>query len=764
MLDRPSGYRVQPSREALDPPVEREFLSLKEIGSFTRRYAHTIIGMVIAAMLAAAVYVTLAEPIYTARLQLIIDPKTAQLLREQTGELDVTFDTAQVESQIAVLRSEKIAMAIVERLDLKDDNEFQGGGAGMLAGLTRLLGLPGLRETATAIGVDGLFADEPPPMTEFERTRTAISAFEARYDVRRVGLSYVIEVQFTSNDPDKAAHIANAIGEAYISEQIEARSAAARRGGEWLEQRIAQLRTQMNTAAGLVQEFKAENRIVDTGDRRLLGEQQVSEVNTQLILARARTAEAKARLDRIEEIFRSGTPEATVVEVLGNTTITGLRVRYLDTAAREAELSTRYGADHVSAVSLRQEMQEYRRAMSDELQRIGETYKSDYRVAKAREETLDEELQKLVRDSTVTKRAQVTLSELEAAAQTYRRIYESFLQAFTESVQRQSYPVSNARVITEATKPLNKSHPRSKFIVALAGLVGGIAGFGVAIVRHGLDRSVRWPSQIRDEAGLDCLGSIPSIRTRPPKNESGEGNAVFGWLPWMAKPDAEIHAKEVADAPFSRFSDSLKAVKTSITISNNVRPVRCLGITSALPREGKSTIASNLAALFSIAGSRTVMIDADIRNSTMTRTLAPQARQGLIEVITGQLALKDAIVPAKGLDMDVLPVFSLEPVPNSNDLLGSDRMRHLLDELRGTYDIIIVDLPPLKPLVDALAVSSFLDAVVLVTQWGGTPIDMVADAANALRSANARVLGAIITKVDDRSMANYEKAGAVYYG
>ncbi|MDJ1157096.1 GNVR domain-containing protein [Chelatococcus sp. SYSU_G07232] len=746
MLERATRLRAGEDQGFPDARSDQPHFSTAELAAFVRRYLGTIVLCTVAALAVAVLYVRTSVPMYTARAQLLIDPRSAQLFREQLREVDLSLDNAQVESEIAVIRSEAVVTRVIDALHLKSDPEFQGR-KGRLGQLLAWIG----------------WSDDDEPPTEYERSRLAVSAFEYSLDVRRVGLSHVIEVSMTLADPEKAARVVNATTDAYIREQLEARAEAARRGGDWLEERLVQLRDQMQLAARAVQQFKAEHNIVDVGTRGLLDDQRLSELNSQLVLARARTADARARLTRIEEILASGFPDAAVVEVLGNQVINGLRVRYLDAETREAELAKRYGRDHPAAANLRSEMQDFQRAMSQELQRIGETYKSDYEIAKAREESVDAELARLVRETAASRRAQIKLTELETSAQTYRRIYESFLQQFTESTQRQSFPIANTRVITEATKPLGKSYPRTGLVMALATLVGALGGVGLALVRHGLDRSVQAADQIRNEVGVECLGLVPRIvrgddERRPWRN----GGPLLAGVRRFVRTQPTSFLTEVEAFPFSRFSDALRGVKTSISIANHTKALRCIGITSSSPGEGKSTLASNLARLYAMGGVKVLLVDADVRNATLTRALAPQARGGLIEALRG-VKPHDLIVVDAASGLHFMPVVCADPIAHSADLLGSECMTLLLEELRGSYDSILVDLPPLVPTVDARAVSPLLDAIVLIAEWGRTPVGAVASAMQSLGSARARVLGAVINKADARAVRAQQPEYTPYY-
>ncbi len=266
----------------------------------------------------------------------MIDTRKSQMFQTQMVASDTPMDSSAVDSQVEILKSESVALAVIRELKLLDDPEFNGGdGSSLIAAIT------------------SFFGAGPPSQTQSERR--ALTRFARAIQIRRVGLSYVIDISFTSLNRAKAAMIANAIAEAYMTGELDARYQATRRASRWLQERIAELRTQASEADAAVQKFKSDNNIVDTG-RGLMSEQQLSDVNTQLVTARASTAEAKARLDRIDEIAGGEIPDATVADALRNEVITRLRAQFLDLSAREAEWAVRYGVNHTAVANLRNQM------------------------------------------------------------------------------------------------------------------------------------------------------------------------------------------------------------------------------------------------------------------------------------------------------------------------------------------------------------------------------------------------------------------------
>jgi capsular exopolysaccharide synthesis family protein len=501
-------------------PVERqtlspEFLSPVEIYAFAIAFVRRqfrVIGFVFLLTLSlGVVYILASPPRYTGRAVLVLDAHKAQAFPNEAS-LGMPIDSMAVDTQIEVLNSDKIALSVIEQLHLNEDPEFISPKAGVVGSLV------GLAEGAVN-GVISVFLPSTvtEPSSSDLNTQRALNTFQSRLKIQRVAVTYAIEIDFESLNAERAAQIANALADSYMVDSLETKYETTKRASGWLQDRLKELREQSSNAERAVVDYKTKNNIVDTGGR-LMNEQQLAEFNSELMQARAQTTEAKARLDRVRQILKAGSVDpgaattATVADTLHNEVITKLRGQYLEYDARAADWAQKYGPNHLAVVNLRNQMSELRRTIAEELKRTAESYQSDYEIAKQREESVQRSLDQIVSDSQTTNEASVTLHSLESSAQTYRALYDSFLQRYMESVQQQSFPVSESRLISQAKTPLGKSSPRSKLVLALASLIGLILGTGVAMLRDISDRVFRTTSQIREHLSADCISLIPLVR------------------------------------------------------------------------------------------------------------------------------------------------------------------------------------------------------------------------------------------------------------
>jgi succinoglycan biosynthesis transport protein ExoP len=690
-------------------------------------------------------YLFTADPKFTATGTMLLDTRKLQVMEQQSvlGELQV--DAATVQTQVEVLKSENISLAVIRKLKLTEDPEFIGEGGGLVS---------------TIIGFVTGQEDEPPP-SAFTLEKRALEKFEAQRTVTRLGLTYVMEVGFTSLDAEKSAKIVNTLVEAYVAEQLDAKYQAARRAGLWLLARINELRANATVAERAVVDFKEKHHIVDAGGK-LISEQQLSEVNSQLIIARAATAEAKARLDRIRTVMTQDIVDASVTDALKSEVIIKLRGQYLDLAQREAIFSQKYGSNHLATVNLRNQMREFKRSINDEMRKIAESYKSDYEIARARADSLEKSLASVVTQSQLTGQAQVQLKELESNKESARAIYDNFLHRYMEAVQQQdAIPISETRLISPATPPLKKSSPKTLLTLLIAIVAGGTVSFAVAYLREASDGVLRTTEQVEHNLHVNCLAMVPAIKTpgapRPEKNDADSG--TMGVNPPPADP---VLLRYVVDAPFSRFAEALRAIKIAADINGALKSHKTIGFTSTLPNEGKSTLAANLAQLIADAGSSAILVDADLRSPTLSRSFCPDA-PGLIDAVLGTSSLESVVVTLPASRLHFLPAGATAKLPHTNEILASGALKNVMDALRSRYDYVIVDLSPVAPIVDVRATGHIIDSYVYVVEWGRTKIEIIERALTEAQTIYDQMLGVVLNRVDMSVQGRYERYHGNHY-
>lgn len=740
--------QIPPSLDLRNRPAELPSLAdtFDAFISYLLRQYWIILGTAALCLFGGICYLMTAAPSYTALATMIMDTRKFQVMQQQSPVTDAPVDSSAVESQVEILKSENVALAVIRDLKLADDPEFVGSRTGAAGAVLDF--------------VSGLFTRRA-PLSEFDRTRRAVRTFQKQLDVRRRGMTYVIEISFRSLDPERAAQIANAVADAYIVDQLDSKYQATRRASVWLQDRIQELRSQASNAERAVLDYKKANNIV-TSSGKLLDEQQLGELNTQLVQVKSQVADAKAKLDRIEAVVKAGAPDATVADTLNNQVITKLRSQYLELANREADWSSRYGYNHLAAVNLRNQMREIQSSMMDELKRLAESYKSDYAIALQRQNEIERAVNESVSQSQSTNQAQVTLRELQSSAQTYRSLYDNFLQRYMENVQQQSFPVSEARVITRASRPLSKSHPQTLVVLAISTLGGLIAGLGLGVLRDLYDRVFRTADMVEEILDTDCVAIVPRVPPGQIKAAVAAGRPNLPSGPRAIQRGDEPVLWAAVDAPFSRFAEAIRSIKVNADL-NVTKPSKILGLTSALPNEGKSTLAFVFAQLVAQSGARVLLVDCDLRNPSLSRKVAATAERGILDVLSNNATLHDTVWRDPETGLAFLPGATRSRIAHSHDVLASDQMKDFIDRARGHYDYVIVDFPPLTPVVDVRTTAHFVDSFIFIVEWGKTQVQVVERALRSARAVNENLLGVVLNKADIAAMSRYSGYGGKNY-
>jgi polysaccharide biosynthesis transport protein len=726
-----------PYTPAIDDDPSSGTLSMLQVRDFLGREWRLIALVTGLSIVLGATYVAISPSTYTAQTDMIIDTKKVTWTQTEMASENRNVEDASVESEIETTKSEKVAQAVIRRLHLTEDPEFVGSGPGLRRRLFSFFKL-------TA-------GPEQEPSNDELMTRV-LDAVKGNLRVTRLGRSYIEQIAFTSLDRDKAAKIANAFADAYIEDQMQAKFEATRRASAWLEQRIGELRQQASNAYKEVQDFKSENSIIIGVDGKLASEVELDQLGIALAKARADTSQARAKLDRISRVLEQRSdkenslniPDPVVTDALSNPVITKLRQQFLEDQGKESEWSARYGSDHTAARNLRAEMAALQRAIWDEISRIAESYKSELQIAKSQEESIDKRMIEVFQKSGATRQSQVRLRELETAANSYRGIYETFLSRFTQSVQQQSFPSTEARVVTLASPPRAPSAPKIGLTLALATLCGLGLGIMSAFAREQMNRQIHTRAQLEKLLGTSCLAVLPAFPQKRPVLRKLHG----------ATRDSGAFRQISEVAPFSATAEALRYIKVAIDLHPTGGKV--IGIVSALPGEGKTTVATGFAAFVAKSGARTLLIDADLRNPSMTRALGYVNAPGLVNMVADESNFDDLVITDSKFKFDFLPSSTRMKPSNSSDILNSPAMKDMLRAAKSNYDYVLVDLPPILPVVDVKAVAHLFDAFVLVVEWGSTSTDEILKAVGASPIVSERLLGAVLNKADEAVMRRFE--------
>jgi succinoglycan biosynthesis transport protein ExoP len=756
---QPEGPRGLSGRATQnDRPQEGDISdTIHSVLGFVRRQYPVIIVAVSFVLTMSIVYLRVTPPTYTAQVQILLGSPRAQFVQQQSLIADPALDLGQIETQLQIIKSRAIAVAVIDQLKLNDDPDLSAPTYSRSALLDRLRSWIGLPAQAS-----DLEASQP--------SDAAIAAFQNRLTAARADFSNVIEIGYSSSNAVRAAQVANAVANAYLTDQRKAKVDANRDATNWLHDRLRDLGDQALEAERAVSEYRSKNNIVTSGGKPL-DDQQITDLNSRLVAAGSATADASARVKRYQAILNAnstdspliGTLDAAGSDSVNGPIITNLRTQYLELVRREREWSARFGHDHVAVVNLRAKMRDIRTSILDEVRRLAEASRSEFEIARQRQQEIENQLNNAVSQSRSTNTAELTIRDLESRATELRNMYGTFLQRYMGSVQQESFPASETRVIYPAATPQSKSKPKTPSVLAL-GVFGGLAlGIGLGLLRELMDRVFRTSAQIESVLELPCLSMVPLMgAAKPDKAAASPDEADDELRRRIVSSRPGVH-NAIVNMPLSRFAEAVRSVKLAIDLNSGNAANQVVGFTSSLPNEGKTTIAASLGQLIAHSGKKVIIVDCDLRNPSLSATLAPNAEKGIIEVINGDCSLEDTVWQDSKTNLVFLPVVRRGPLLHTSEILSTEAMRALFNRLRASYDYVIVDLPPLAPVVDVRATTPLIDCFVLVVEWGRTKIDVVRHALHTAPNLYENLVGVVLNKTDIKSMARYDSHHSDYY-
>ncbi|TDW19968.1 uncharacterized protein involved in exopolysaccharide biosynthesis [Rhizobium azibense] len=734
--------------------ADTENISFGDIWRFLRR--HTLILAVFTAIGAAAggAYVATQPPLFFAAARLVMDPEQGRIASQDAFTGTIIIEAAEIASQVEIIQSEPIAKAVINKLNLAEDPEIQDNASWRSIVKDWLQSMIGEAAAPAAPGQEA--SDEE------IRMRRTMASFLSRVSVVRVGQSYILEIGYKSTDPQKAARVANALAQAYMDSAVSARATAAQSGANWLETRLIDVEKQARQAALDAEEFRAMNGIMELGTTSSLDQQQLSEISSQAISASADTAAASAKLDTLNRLMAGEAVGGSVQETIDNPRIQKLQEDVSLATSKLNNLISRYDPGNPAIAAAKEEVARLTGDIRNELVRIQEVYKTNLQVAQTRERLLNDQMAALTATGTDKNLARVKLTEMESRATTYRRIYEGILQQLTGTLQKQSFPLGDARIVTAASAPLTKSSPKPSIILPFTTLMGLAGGLLLALLFDGRGKGIHLNSRLRQELGIASLGSLPL-------------QGATAVLPAGAKAanlQAAMPLRGVLDAPYSDFTEALRGVKNSIGSAFRPNSPMVIGITSVGSGEGKTTVAANLAQLYQNEGTPVVLVDADFQKGFLSKVVGAAGEDfglGLLRmdhVGTHEPQAAEHVVAGhdehgrrsrRNRDDEhaeacaLVPVLTVEGTRRSaacHQIFGHlAALKTEIELLRQNYGVVIVDLAAFEDSADTRHIVNYLDGVAIVV---GKPkkmtIERLSAALASFGTSRVNLLGIIANR------------------
>jgi polysaccharide biosynthesis transport protein len=723
-------------------PTSKGALSLAPVqlaalppGSTTRRFDarqvwvvllhRALLGLSVAAVAGALVLILAlqATPVYQAVATVLVEPNQGKVIKDDLAATALPSDTGVVDTQVEVLKTRVVAERVVSRLKLYTDPEFN----------------PEVSRAGAAS-----YRPDPHAMDK------VIDRVSAGLDVRRLGLTYVIEVGYRAHSASKAARIANTFVEEYLAQQIQGKINANRLANGWLNASLDKLRADSLAADSRVQEYINAHNLMSS-DGQVLFEQNVTRLNDSIATATADTAEKAARLAAAEMQLRAG-GENFGAEV-NSETIRDLRKAEADESRQVAELGVTFGPKYPDLLKARTKLADIRRQIVTETNRILSSLRGDLKAAQQREQSLRSSLGSAKGGLVNNNEAQVQLIALKQQAEAARKVYEAYLNRADQLAAQDGVQLPDARLASRASAPVHAIAPKKSLAAIGAALLGLVSGLVAIVIAEFLSGTMRTRADVEQKLDAPFAGVIPDpARLRLGGRRKGAAPADL-----------------IVEKPFSSYAEAFRNLRASLQYWNGGQGApKMIAVTSALPREGKSTTALGLARAFATSGSRVLLVDCDFRRSALNAMIG-DPQYGLGDVLEGEAKISEVIIQDPRTSALILPWGRM---PGAKELMSASIFDDAMEALKEKFDHVVIDTPPVLAVADARLIAAKADVALMVTEWDKTPSRAAAAAVELLRSAGVNLMGVALTKVDVRLHAHYGygdspyayKAVQAYYG
>lgn len=703
-----------------------------------------ILACMFLAIMPALLYLQLTTPRYTATAIVMVEgPDNDDSLLDRNDIARIRMNDMVVSTEAAVLTSTPLARRVIDKLGLDRDPEFNTAikkpslFKRVVRSLNPILWIQALTDRSSDRNVD------PATLAQLQQARIT-KRFLSQLEVKPERRSYLISLRFTAQSREKAARIANTIADLYVVDRLEVGFQESKRVNDWLAGRLESLRKDVGDAESAAELYRASHNLRVVSERQqTLASQQLEELNSKLVLARADLAQKQAKLDQVRSLSHGGGID-TAADVLQSPLIQQLREREATARSALSEAQKTYGDRHPKLLGMQADLDQLRASIRQEIDKIAASLTNDVSIATIGVQTLEREIDNLKQQGDLNGSDQIEMRSLDREATANRSLYESFLGRFKRDAEQDRIQRANARLLSPADIPAAPSYPRSVPTIAIALALGLSLGFGLVFALDRLDGAVRSAGELEDLAGAPVLAMIPLADATAGRKTAGDTTDVFA-------------------APRSALVTAFRSLRAALTLGDgNASRRNVIMVASSVPGEGKSFVSLGLARNYAMAGERVLLIDADLHKASLHKTVDVDGARGLIQLLRGEAEPEDAVTRPAGLNIDFIPAGRGDA---KEDVFGGPAFDKLIARLSAAYDRIIVDTPPILPIGDGRFVARSVDQVVYLVKWNDTQREAVQNGLKLLREARAPLAGVVLTQVDLRRHATYGYGDyASYYG
>jgi polysaccharide biosynthesis transport protein len=762
----PSSFRLSPLSDRGDVEVllnpatiEEEGYTLQDYWRVIRKHLWLIAACIFGTVLATALVIFMMTPMYTAETTLLIEREPPRVLdigeviSEPLGPDEYDFYKTQYE----ILKSRALAAWVIREQGLETNGLLTGQGfVAVLWGKAK--------------GWAGQLFEQPPKTVEehpLEVDPKSVEAYLTMLDIKPIRQTRLLKIAFSTPDAALSARVANAHAQGYIRHGLGLRTRANEEAQHFLEEKLAELKGRVEQSEVALNRYRRDSKIISLTDKENIVVERLADLNRRVSEAEAERIALESRFRLIRKRDYDSLPA-----VIDSALIQSLKQQLAPLEAEYAKLSTLYKPGHRPLDQLKAQLEEVRRRLGQEMQRVVAGIESSYLSAGARERALRAKMEKQKAATLALKDASVEYAILAREADTNRQLYDSVLQRMKEMGVAAELRASNVSVIDKAEPPHTPSKPKKLKSLLLSALVALVGGVGLAFLLEYLDNTLKTPEEVERYLRLPNLAVVPDFfsldgQGYPPQKLSSRWRSLVPQrLPSLPSqlPGSLASGKEPAlvlsHPPFSVVTETYRMLRTAILLSQAGGSPKTILFTSGIFGEGKTVTVVNTAIVFAQMGGRVLVIDADLRRPNCHRALGVGNGFGLTEILTGQREAIEVIRPTATNHLFLLSAGSLPP--NPAELVGSKKMQETMTSLGEQYDYILIDSPPVMQVSDAVVLSTIVDGVVLVVSGQQTLRYVAREALSRLSYARAKVLGVTLNRVDPRS-GDYAYYHRLYY-
>jgi capsular exopolysaccharide synthesis family protein len=692
-------------------------LDLSSLIGRYRRHIPLVLGVMAVVLVADIAYTFTATPKYTGTATIYYAPRPDQISKDQAPQMQDQARDQAVDTQVEVIKSPLIADAVINELGLDHDPDKDFAPKG-----------------------DDL------KLSPAQARDALITRVVKHLKVKRVGQTLLITISYTNANTNKAANIANTFAAKFIQHDINDKLSSSRDANVLLNSQIDDMRMKVEAADAAVEAYKSANGLLGLDkDANTLSQQNIGVINQQLAIARSDEAAARAKLAAAERQLKDGSNGGDVAAALGSTTIGQLRQKRAELSAQVALLQTRYGPMHPDLKNAEAQVQDTDTQIQSEINRILSGLSADVEIAHSKTQSIEASLAGAKGVLSSGAAASVKLAELQRNADAASQLYENVLARVKETSAQQAVSQSDSRIDTPATATSEPSSPNIPLNLLLGLVLGMGLGVGAAAIRERWNAQVTNLDDVEGKLGLAFLGTIPTMQSS------------------IEKPTTKEPIDAVVAHPLSAFAESFRSLATNLLHSNPGASVQILGITSALPSEGKTVTSISVARVQAMSGQSVVLVDCDLRRRStdiLFKGLGP-IEAGLTELIEGSVGLDQVLRIDEKSGAHYIPLTSRAHMAKAP--FSTPAFDDLLVELRRRYALVVLDTPPLLPVVDTRVLAQKVDALVLLVRWRSTPMNAVKSAVHQLDSVHAPVTGVALSQVNVKAQSYAGYGYPAYY-